>query len=48
MSGVIVGEKGRNEDDTSQDVPVDESQATDQMHDDDTPGQDVEAIKSIT
>jgi hypothetical protein len=47
VNGVIVGPGGRKEDDTSKDVPVDGSQATDPMDDSDTPGQDVDAIKSI-
>ncbi|XP_053398719.1 uncharacterized protein LOC128556879 [Mercenaria mercenaria] len=44
-SGVIVGPDGRKEDDTSQDVPVDESQATSDMDEADQPGQDVQALK---
>ncbi|XP_053398133.1 uncharacterized protein LOC128556594 [Mercenaria mercenaria] len=43
-SGTIVGPGGRNEDDTSPDVPVDESQATESMGSGEKPGQDVQNI----
>lgn len=45
-AGSIVGPSGRKEEDTSQDVPEDESLATDEMDESDRPGQDVQEIKS--
>ncbi|XP_053390116.1 uncharacterized protein LOC128553035, partial [Mercenaria mercenaria] len=45
VSGVIVGPNGREENDTSKEVPEDESLATDDMDVADQPGQDVEEIK---